>query len=202
MAVPSIRGFGHGSLDSRLAWHNEPVRWSLESGVLVVEPEPNTDFWCRPQKGVEADTGHFLFAPVSGSFRVSARITIAPRNQYDQAGLMVRISRSCWLKASIEYEDESFSRLGAVVTNGGYSDWSTQDVSSSMTRYHLRASRDQGDYVIEASFDGQAWTQLRMAHLFEDIDPAAAVSCGVYACSPTASGFAERFEEFVINGQP
>lgn len=37
------------------------------------------------------------------------------------------ISENCWLKTSLEYIPEGPSHLGAVVTNNGYSDWSTQD---------------------------------------------------------------------------
>ena len=37
-----------------------------------------------------------------------------------------------WFKASIEYEDEKIQRLGSVVTNHGYSDWATTDISSNI----------------------------------------------------------------------
>ncbi|WP_245662995.1 DUF1349 domain-containing protein [Endozoicomonas arenosclerae] len=33
-----------------------------------------------------------------------------------------------WFKASIEYENQDYSRLGSVVTNFGYSDWATTDI--------------------------------------------------------------------------
>ncbi|WP_397312917.1 DUF1349 domain-containing protein, partial [Paenibacillus elgii] len=31
-------------------------------------------------------------------------------------------------KASIEYENEEYQRLGSVVTNHGFSDWATTDI--------------------------------------------------------------------------
>jgi regulation of enolase protein 1 (concanavalin A-like superfamily) len=45
------------------------------------------------------------------------------------------------MKASIEYHNTKYSRLGTVVTNLGYSDWSTTNVPSTITEVWLRLSR-------------------------------------------------------------
>ena len=90
------------------------------------------------------------------------------------------------------------NRLGAVVTNAGYSDWSTQDIPGDLNRFRLRVHRDAGDYLIDASLDNVTWTQLRLAHLHEDTNPEVPVECGVYACSPKSAGFIAEFEKFVI----
>jgi len=46
---------------------------------------------------------------------------------------MVQCSPSCWLKASAEAgAPGAASQLGVVVTNGGFSDWSTMDFPSSI----------------------------------------------------------------------
>jgi hypothetical protein len=48
-----------------------------------------------------------------------------------RTGLMVQCSPSCWLKASVEAGGlGQLGQLGVVVTNGGFSDWSTQDFPS------------------------------------------------------------------------
>jgi len=44
-----------------------------------------------------------------------------------------------------------------------------------------RISRRGPDYLIEASFDGARWLQLRVAHLHKNAN---VVLGGVYACSP------------------
>jgi regulation of enolase protein 1 (concanavalin A-like superfamily) len=103
---------------------------------------------------------------------------------------MVRHSPSCWLKTSVEHEPGARGRLGAVVTNHGYSDWSTQPFAGD--EVWLRVRREGADYIVDASEDGQAWEQIRMAHLAED-DGKLGVACGVYACSPKAAGFAAEF---------
>jgi hypothetical protein len=46
---------------------------------------------------------------------------------------MIQCSPSCWLKTSVESGAPGQpSQLGVVVTNGGFSDWSTQDFPSSI----------------------------------------------------------------------
>jgi uncharacterized protein len=120
-----------------------------------------------------------------------------PLHQYDQAGLMIRLSAECWLKTSVEYENDAASRLGCVVTNRGYSDWSTQDVSSTFTEFAVRLTRDGADYLVEARGPGMQWTQLRLAHLDED-SGSNPIQCGVYACSPKQAGFAATFRNFAL----
>lgn len=181
-------------LDPRLSWHCPPPQWRLDpAGGLLIETAGGTDFWQRTHYGFQADNGHFLFTPVSGNFVLATHVRFHPVHQYDQAGLMVRISPSCWLKTSVEYEPDGPARLGAVVTNDGWSDWSTQNFPPDYPEIHLRIRREGADYVVESSVSGANWTQLRMAHLHED-QPAQPVACGVYACSPKTAGYRAYFE--------
>jgi regulation of enolase protein 1 (concanavalin A-like superfamily) len=184
--------------DTRLQWRSEPAKWSITEGRLAIAPDAPTDFWSKTHYGFEADNGHFLFANITGDFLLSVDVFMTPRHQYDQAGLMVRLSKSCWLKTSVEFEPGQMNRLGAVVTNAGYSDWSTQDIPRDVNRFRLRVHREAGDYLIDASLDNATWTQLRMAHLHEDGNPEVPVECGVYACSPKSAGFIAEFENFAI----
>jgi uncharacterized protein len=191
--------FRNASVDPRLAWRCEPTRWSLDpsAGRLRLEPDAETDFWQRTHYGFQVDNGHLLFADVVGPFHLSAHVAFQPVHQYDQAGLMVRLSPACWLKTSIEYEPGSTNRLGVVVTNDGYSDWSTQEVPSDLRQIWLRVARTGPDYLVESSVDGNAWSQLRLAHLHED-DGRRAVAAGLYACSPKAAGYVAEFDVLQI----
>ncbi|WP_437926271.1 DUF1349 domain-containing protein [Sorangium sp. So ce291] len=186
-------------VDPRLEWRNPPARWVVEPErrVLVVEPGAKTDYWQRTHYGFQNDNGPFLFARVGGDFVMTTQVRFRPAHQYDQAGLMVRLSASCWLKTSVEFEPDGPSRLGAVVTNAGYSDWSTQPFPSDRREIWLRIRREGPDYLVESSDDGAAWTQIRMAHLHED-DGAREVPCGLYACSPTGEGFVAEFARLRI----
>jgi regulation of enolase protein 1 (concanavalin A-like superfamily) len=194
-AVSAIHeSFTGPALHPALQWYCEPVCWSERTaeGRLRLEPEAPTDFWRTTHYGFDADNGHLLFAAMTGDFVMTTRVRFQPVHQYDQAGLMVRVSPSCWLKTSVEYEPAGDSRLGAIVTNAGYSDWSTQPFPAAAREVSLRIRRESQDYIVDASRDGQDWTQIRMAHLHEDRD-GATVSAGLYACSPKAAGFAAEF---------
>ena len=67
-------------------------------------------------------------------------------------------------KASIECENENFSRLGSVVTNLGYSDWATTDIDT-ISGIWYRLSRRGSDFLVESSFDGVSFKQMRIFHL-------------------------------------
>ena len=191
--------FTGASLDARLQWYCEPTRWRLDptARVLLVEPEANTDFWQRTHYGFRADNGHFLYCRMTGDFTVTTHVRFQPAHQYDQAGLMVRLSPSCWLKTSVEFEPDGPSRLGAVVTNFAYSDWSTQDVPGDTGEIWLSVRREADDYTVGASLDGRNWTQLRLAHLHEGQGDE--VACGLYACSPRGAGFVAGFTSLTID---
>lgn len=190
------------SRDPRFQWHSEPESWALDDATdtLTIQPRAETDFWQRTHYGFRADNGHFLCVAAVGDFQMSVEVGMQPLHQYDQAGLMVRLSADCWLKTSLEFEDGIVSRLGCVVTNRGYSDWSTQDTPATITGFALRVNRMGADYLVEARLPGAGWTQLRLAHLEED-SGTAAVQCGVYACSPKQAGLVATFRNFALGAR-
>lgn len=178
-----------------LQWHNEPTRWNIENGLLKIITDADTDFWQRTNYGFRADNGHLLYAEVKGDFVMEVSAICRHKHQYDQAGLMVHVSEDCWVKASVEYEPDEPNKLGAVVTNHGYSDWSTQDVPDTLTAYSLRLTRRGSNYKIEHyDDDAGGWVQLRVFHLFDT----PMVKVGVYACSPKGGGFEVIFEYLKI----
>lgn len=192
--------FESSVLDERLQWFCPPQRVRVEPapGRLVIEPDAATDFWQRTHYGFRADNGHFLHLRATGNFVLTTRLSGAPRHQYDQAGLMLRVSPDCWLKTSVEFEpDEAHDRLGVVVTNHGYSDWSTQPLEKAQRELWFRIRAQTTAVIVESSFDGLAWQQLRMAHLAERT-PAASLGCGVYACSPKGAGYRAEFYELTF----
>ncbi len=192
--------FASAELNPSLTWFCEPPSWRVEPGGLVVEPAANTDFWQRTHYGFRADNGHFLCLPAQGDFELTTRVSFTPRHQYDQAGLMLRVSPDCWLKASVEHEpDEAHDRLGAVVTNHGYSDWSTQPLPHSVRSLWFRILAQPTAVIVQTSLDGQAWEQIRLAHLAER-SPSQPLQCGLYACSPKDAGFRAQFH--LLDFQP
>ena len=70
-----------------------------------------------------------------------------------------------WLKASVEYENDSFQHLGSVVTNDGYSDWATTAIPADVKTMWYRFSRRADDFCIECSRDGVEFSQMRVCHM-------------------------------------
>lgn len=181
------------SLDPRLRWLNPPPSWSMDSSGLVVRPAANTDFWQQTHYGFRADNGHFLHFDLTGDFTMTTQVRLHPIHQYDQAGLMVRVGPSCWIKTSVEHESEGPAKLGVVVTNHNHSDWSLQNFPGDRIELQLRIHRHSQDFLVEWSpVQGTTWELLRMAHLHEGVGKP--MLCGVYACSPKGDGFRAEFE--------
>jgi regulation of enolase protein 1 (concanavalin A-like superfamily) len=189
-----VEEFLKQSLPQGFAWFNEPAVYRLGRGLEIVTDE-KTDFWQRTHYGFRRDDGHCLLAALTGDFSILTHVEFRPAAQYDQCGLMVRVDAGNWIKTSTEYEDERVSRLGSVVTNLGYSDWATQDVSSAQQERWYRISRRGDDFLIESSIDGLDWLQMRIAHLHA---APAALAAGVYACSPIGRAFWCRFTRLEI----
>jgi regulation of enolase protein 1 (concanavalin A-like superfamily) len=189
--------FDRAGLDPKLQWMNPPSSWFVDAdeSVLVVMPRANSDFWQRTHYGFRSDTGSFLYVKREKNFYMSTRVHLLPKHQYDQAGLMVRISADCWIKTSVEYEVEKPSVLGAVVTNDGYSDWSTQEYRGDTIEFQI--TRKGADYLVHWRESEQPWRQLRICHLHED-NGENPVLCGLYACCPKRAGLVAKFDYLMI----
>jgi uncharacterized protein len=192
-----LETFGKPSIDERLTWYCPPAKWAIKESRLVIEPDAKTDYWQKTHYGYGADNGHFLFFSHEGDLQITTKVAFWPAHRYDQAGLLMRYSPENWIKTAVEYETEGESQLGAVVTNHGYSDWSTQSYPARQNCLSFRIRLKKGDVTVEYRSEDNTnlakaeWTQIRMAHLHR---PARIpLQCGLYACSPTGAGFRAEF---------
>jgi regulation of enolase protein 1 (concanavalin A-like superfamily) len=187
--------FLQASLPKPFHWFNEPARFRLGAGLEIFTNE-KTDYWQNTYYGFQRDDGHCLLAQLPGDFSLMTQVEFQPLEKYDQCGLMVRGDRENWIKVSTEFESEKCSRLGSVVTNLGFSDWATQDIPSSVKEMCYRISKNGGDFLLEHSYDGQNWLQLRITHLHKRFEQ---LEIGVYACSPIGKDFWCRFKVLEIS---
>lgn len=132
---------------------------------------------------------------ITGDFTFTVKTTFDSNIQFDQCGVIIYQNSDNWFKASIEYENKQIARLGSVVTNLGYSDWATTDISAEVRTMWYRLSRRGSDFLIENSEDGEEFSQMRIFHLHQ---PLPEVHFGVYACSPLESSFEAGFTNFYL----
>ena len=181
---------------TEMKWTRPPQQYTVTEDRVVMVTEPFTDLWQRtyyhfrndnaPVLQLETDEEYFSFV-VKADFDTRVR--------YDQAGVVMYLNSENWLKASMEYENEQIQRLGAVVTNNGYSDWSSTDVDASAKTMWFRLSRRGQDFCVENSADGVTFKQMRIWHMF---NAPKTVTVGVYACSAENSSFTATFTHMAL----
>lgn len=177
-----------------MIWTREPKNWCLKDGVLTVTTEPGTDLWQRTYYGFRNDNAPVLQLTTEEKyFSFAVKTAFDSKHRYDQCGVAIYLDSDNWLKASVEYENEQFQRLGSVVTNLGYSDWATTDIDASIHSMWYRLSRRESDYCVECSSDGVEFRQMRICHLHAGAEK---ITFGVYACSPEQSSFTATFTDF------
>lgn len=183
----------HGETDNYF-WLNKPKKFVVEIQRLIIQTEPGTDLWQRTYYGFQNSNAPAFLQEVAGDFSFVVKAGFEESSfLYDQCGLLLFIDNENWVKAAVEFENEQFSRLGSVVTNLGYSDWATCDISSETSEMWYRISRRGQDFYLENSSDGKNWQQMRIFHFHKLAEK---VSIGVYACSPLKSSFNAVFSLF------
>ncbi|MDE7360801.1 MAG: DUF1349 domain-containing protein [Oscillospiraceae bacterium] len=181
---------------SLLKWTRAPENYSVTEGRIEIITEPHTDLWQRTYYHFRNDNAPVLQMETDEKFfSFVVKTEFESKHRYDQCGVVVYLDSDNWLKASVEYENEKIQRLGAVVTNNGYSDWSSTDVDASIKSMWYRLSRRENDFCVENSTDGVNFKQMRICHLF---NAAETVSFGIYACSAEDSSFKSVFADMEI----
>lgn len=175
-------------------WMNQPSHFVVEKNRLIIETESETDLWQRTYYGFQKYNAPAFVQEVAGDFTFVVKTEFEESSfLYDQCGLLMYIDDENWIKVAVEYENTQIARLGSVVTNLGYSDWATSDISSDVSEMWYRLSRRGQDFYIENSTDGVNYEQMRMLHMHKFSE---SVNVGVYACSPLQSSFNAVFSEF------
>jgi hypothetical protein len=180
-------------MEPAFRWLNTPPQWQGDAAHLTLVTGDRTDFWRETFYGFVRDSGHAWLAPVSGDFSATAIVQGAYTTLYDQAGMMLRIDETRWIKAGIEYTD-GLMHFSVVVTSG-VSDWSVIPLPAAgpETPVHIRLTR-HGDAVrVQFHLGDGHWQMARLCPF-----PAEDAFVGVTACSPERVGFEARFEAIAI----
>lgn len=177
-------------------WTRQPEKFTVEDDKIVMITEPGTDLWQRTYYGFQNDNAPVLQMETEETyFSFVVKTEFASKHRFDQCGVVMYLDSENWLKASIEYENGEYQRLGSVVTNHGYSDWATTDIDASIKSMWYRFSRRESDYCLECSTDGVHFKQMRICHMWEG---AGRIAFGIYACSPEDSSFEATFTHMEV----
>ena len=140
-------------------WIRPPKNYLITEDRIEIVTEPHTDLWqntyyhfCNdnaPVLQIDTDEKFFSFV-VKTDFSES-------KHRFDQCGIVLYLDSTNWLKASVEFENSDFQNLGAVVTNNGYSDWSTTEIPSDLTS---SPSEARGFLLLTLLFSFRGFTVL------------------------------------------
>jgi uncharacterized protein len=197
---------------SKAIWLNEPKMFELSSQSVSITTEANTDFWQRSYYGFRHDNAPAFLLSSEHNISFTTKASFTYQARFDQCGIIIYHDSENWFKASIEYENKDLSRLGSVVTNHGYSDWATTDITTPQSMWY-RLSRRGPDFLVESSSDGVDFKQMRIFHLHilgdttvemakgnPSVSVQQPIHFGLYACSPLESSFQARFDNFTLEG--
>jgi len=178
--------------EAREEWLNEPTRWHREGSAITIHAEPKTDFWRKTYFGYITDNGHLFGRRITGDFKASVNVSGRYAAQYDQAGLMVRLNPSVWMKCGVEFVDGR-QHVSSVFTRD-FSDWAGIPRDTATENLWFQLARKGSALTFAFSLDGTKYTEVRQGYLTEEPE----LLVGVMAAAPEGPGFDAIFREFRI----
>lgn len=174
-------------------WTNKPAALEKTSLGLTVTATEKSDAWRTNANGLSRSSENALL----GDFRPGQAVEVAfiadMIEQYDQAGVFLRVNEEHWAKAGMELSD-GLLQLGAVVTRGE-SDWSACCVPDWNGRpIRVRASWNAGTVVVSAKVDKEPFRLVRIFPLPETLE----VKAGPFLASPTRRGLSITFTDWCL----
>ena len=137
-----------------MEWLNEPAKWSSDGIDLNVTADASTDFWRVTGEGFDAirDNGHLYGERIADDFDLSVDVQGNFKDQYDQAGVMVRVSDRQWFKTGVEFLNGR-PRFSTVVTND-YSNWMIAELLVTFRQLSIRVEYRGNAVEVHRAVDG------------------------------------------------
>lgn len=169
-------------------WLNRPPHVAISRGRLVMRAAEGSDAWRTTSYGFVHDNAHVLLSDLPDGWAVQTSFIADFDQQFDQAGLLVRIDENRWSKGGLEFCDGSMQ--ASVVVTDGRSDWSVAWVPDwAGSEVTLRVSRSGDALTFRIRRGDEPWRFLRLA----PIDPDAVAYAGPYCCAPSRDGLSVTF---------
>ena len=107
-------------------WLNRPPSAGIERGRLKVRAAAGSDAWRTTSYGFVRDSAHALLTDLPDEMAVEVSFLADFDQQFDQAGVLVRIDETRWTKAGVEFCDGALQASTVVTDN--VSDWSVAPI--------------------------------------------------------------------------
>ena len=169
-------------------WTNDPADVAIDRDGLHVTAREGSDAWRITSYGFIHSTEHALLNTLEPESALEVQFRLYFAEQFDQAGIFVKVDDESWIKAGVELSDGQES-LGAVVTRGT-SDWSLSPVPTWAGRLvTVRGSWSGNALTVRARVDDEPWQLVRVVPL----DAVMPVTAGPFCCAPTRPGLTVHF---------
>lgn len=175
-------------------WLNEPNDKIVKEKSMIVSTNPHTGLWNQTYYNTVHNSAPILYFENEEDMTLTVRVDFKHKKKYDQSGMVVYITPDCWFKLCVEYIDDVASKVMTVVTQNGFSDQSSMNISSQIHFMYFRIHHRNFTFLAQNSFNGIHYKDMRLFHL----DPLGQrLKMGVFAASPHNSSFDAKFSEFV-----
>ena len=172
-------------------WTHSPAASVERDDDLLVTAVQGSDAWRVTSYGFVHDSEHALLAPFPDGTAVEVDFTAAFAEQFDQAGVFIRVSAERWIKAGVEFADGR-CQVGAVVTDR-MSDWSLAPVPDwAGRRITVRASRVGTAITVRAGRGGEELQLVRVVPFATGL----VAEAGPLICAPTRAGLQIPFHRW------
>jgi hypothetical protein len=186
-------------------WLHEPLQWNDDMTKLSFRTKGGVDFWRSTLVHTISDDGHLYYNEVDGDFTATVRVSGDYRDQYDQAGLLVRQDAENWLKCGVEliigkwadmfeYRGNAHVICSGLTTNG-WSEWSPiPQLPENPPHIWIRVTREKTTLFVSFSLDGSKYDIIKLFAL----PYATRLLVGRYATSPAGKGFNVSFDQYSL----
>ena len=99
-----------------LTWIRAPKNYTITEDKIEIITEPVTDLWQRTYYNFQNDNAPCLQMKTSETyFSFTVKTAFESSWRFDQCGVVMYLNSDNWFKASIEFENDEFQRLGSVL---------------------------------------------------------------------------------------
>lgn len=137
---------------------------------------PNTDFICKYKEYIK-DEASFFYTEKTGDFTIKGKVETKGSFTYDAAFLMVRETKTRWIKLAVELGVDKACNVVSVITDNWSDDANGELIPSN--ECWLRITRKGDFWGLHYSMDGNKWRFVRCFGL--DLSPAVKVGFGIQA---------------------